>query len=71
MGIASITMRLVGAALGGVLGLAIRHRRRGDEWIAECPDTETMTAIRLDATGHVTGCSHWPERKQCDRCCAE
>ena len=69
MGIASITMRAVGAGLGGVLGLANRRRPHSEEWIAECPDTETTTAIRLDAAGRVTGCSHWPERKHCDRSC--
>jgi hypothetical protein len=70
MGIASDTMRVVAAALGGVLGLASQRRAHGEEWIAECPDTETTTAITLDAAGRVTGCSHWPERKHCDRSCA-
>ena len=70
MGIASITMRVAGAALGGVFGLASRRRPHSEEWIAECPDTETTTAITLDAAGRVTDCSHWPERKHCDRSCA-
>ena len=69
MGIASITMRVVGATLGDVLGLASR-RPHSEEWIAECPDTETTTAITLDAVGRVTGCSYWPERQHCDRSCA-
>ena len=70
MGIAAITKRVVGTALGGALGLANTRRPRSDEWIVECPNTETTTAIKLDAAGHVTGCSHWPERKYCDRGCA-
>ena len=69
MGIAANTMRMVGAALGGVLGLASRRRPHSEEWIAECPDTESTTAITLDAAGRVTGCSHWPEWKRCDRSC--
>ena len=69
MRIASIT-RVVQAALGGVWGSASRRRPHGEEWIAECPDTETTTAITLDAAGRVTGCSHWPERGHCDRSCA-
>jgi hypothetical protein len=64
-------MRVVGDALGGVFGLASRRGPRSEEWIAECPDTETTTAITLDAAGRVTGCSHWPERNHCDRRCAE
>ena len=70
MGIASITMRTLGAALGGVLSLASRRRPPSEEWIAECPGTETTTTITLDAAGGVTGCSYWPERKHCDRGCA-
>jgi hypothetical protein len=69
MRIASITTRAVGAALGGVLGLASRRRPRTDDWIVECPETDTTTAITLDAAGRLTSCSHWPERKYCDRSC--
>jgi hypothetical protein len=70
MGIASTAVRAVGAALGGALGLASRGGTRSEEWIVECPDTETTTGIRLDAAGRVTGCSYWPQRRYCDRSCA-
>ncbi len=69
MGITSFTMRGVVDALRGVLGLA-NKRPKSEEWIAECPDTETTTAITLDAAGRVTGCSHWPGREHCDQSCA-
>jgi hypothetical protein len=70
MGIASITKRVVEAAFGGVLGLASKRRPQSDEWIVECPETETTTAVTLDAAGRVTGCSHWPQREGCDQSCA-
>ncbi len=69
MGIASSTVRAVGAAPGGAWGLANRGRAQSQEWIVECLDTETTTAITLDAAGRVTGCSYWPHRRHCDRSC--
>jgi len=70
MGIASRTMRAVGAAFGDALGLANRRHPHSEEWLTECPATETTTAITLDGAGRVTSCAHWPERQQCDRSCA-
>jgi hypothetical protein len=69
MGIAPITPQLVGAALGSLSGLGSSRCPRSEEWIVECPDTETTTAITLDAAARVTNCSYWPKRKRCDRGC--
>ncbi len=49
-----------------------RRRTLKKEWIAECPNTETTVTLTLDGTAsRVTGCSHWPELKDCDQSCVD
>ena len=69
MRIGILAVIAAGTALAVVWRVAGRRRKTRDEWIAECPATETTAEITLDAAGGVTGCSHWPERERCDQSC--
>ncbi len=59
-----------GAAVAFAWRIVARRRILRGEWVAECPNTETTVTLTLDgAAGRVTGCSHWPELKDCDQGC--